>query len=165
MATCLPPQRQKCACSHTGNTGKIITCSPLHGKPAVKMDCLGGLSQARTALILFYSPACRAGDICDLSLCAGAVIGSVSGITSWLVTAQLTQGSISILNTEANAPLLAGNLISNMLSLILVVSITLIFPEGRFDWEILKEKITSADDEVGNNMHLRSQHACIHARY
>ena len=79
---------------------------------------------------------------------AGAVIGSVSGITSWLVTAQITQGSITILNTEANAPLLAGNLISNLLSLVLVVSISLIFPEGRFDWELLKEKITSADEEV-----------------
>ncbi len=76
------------------------------------------------------------------------MIGSVSGITSWLVTAQITQGSISILNTEGNAPLLAGNLISNLLSLVLVVSISLIFPEGRFDWEILKEKITSADEEV-----------------
>ena len=102
---------------------------------------------------------CRADDSACSGLSAGAVIGSCSGITSWLVTAQLTQGSISILNTEANAPLLAGNLISNLLSLLLVVSISLIFPEGRFDWEILKEKITSADVEVSSVMsHLRSPH-------
>jgi hypothetical protein len=80
---------------------------------------------------------------------AAAVIGSSSGITAWLVSTQLTQGSLTILNTEANGPLLAGNVISNVLSLILVVSISLCFPEGRFDWNILKEKITAADEEVG----------------
>ena len=65
-----------------------------------------------------------------------------------LVTSQLTQGAVNIITTEANAPLLAGNLISNLLSLVIVVSVSLIFPEGRFDWNILKERISMADEEV-----------------
>ena len=81
-------------------------------------------------------------------LCAAAIIGSSSGVTSWLVSTYITQGSLTILNTEANGPLLAGNIISNVFSMILLITISLCFPEGRFDWEIYKEKITASDEEV-----------------
>ena len=90
------------------------------------------------------------------ALCAAAIIGSSSGITSWLVSTYITQGSLTIINTEANGPLLAGNVISNVLSLLLLVSISLCFPEGRFDWNIFKEKITASDEEV-----LPSVVACV----
>ena len=44
---------------------------------------------------------------------------------------QRWRGGINILNTEANAPLLAGNLISVGLSAVLTVAISLMFPEPR----------------------------------
>lgn len=75
-----------------------------------------------------------------------------------LVTSQLTQGAINIITTEANAPLLAGNIISNVLSFVIVISVSLIFPEGKFDWAVLKEKISMADEEVRGGLH-----ACCHA--
>lgn len=81
-------------------------------------------------------------------LCAGALIGTACGITGWLVTAHLHEGGISIATTELNPPLLAGNCISVGLSLVLTVGISLIWREPKFDWNLLKEKITAADETV-----------------
>ena len=67
---------------------------------------------------------------------------------SWLVVAYVVEGEINILNTEANPPLLAGNCISIGLSAILVVGISLVFPEPSFNWELLKENITTAEATV-----------------
>lgn len=82
---------------------------------------------------------------------AAAIIGTTSGIVGWLVTAQVVEGSISIATTELNPPLLAGNCISVGLSLVLTVGISLIWREPKFDWNLLKEKITAADETVRPN--------------
>ena len=83
------------------------------------------------------------------------MIGTCCGIMSWLVVAYAIEGEISILSTEANPPLLAGNCISIGLSAILVVGISLVFPEGRFNWELLKENITTTEDTVLCGLHCR----------
>ena len=81
--------------------------------------------------------------------CAGAILGSACGIASWLACAQIMNGSITIITTGLNPPLLTGNVFSVGISAILVVAISLIFPDqGPFDWELYKERITTADDTV-----------------
>lgn len=48
-----------------------------------------------------------------------------------------------------NPPLLAGNIISNGMSLLVIVTLTYIFPDKvPFQWEAFKEKITTADATV-----------------
>ena len=55
----------------------------------------------------------------------------------------------NITTTGLNPPLLAGNIIAVGVSTILLVSISLIFPEKTpFDWELLKTQITTSDDKV-----------------
>ena len=60
-------------------------------------------------------------------------------------------GSISILTTGLNPPLLTGNIFSVGVSAILVVAISLLFPgTGPFDWELYKERITTSEDTVSH---------------
>ena len=48
-----------------------------------------------------------------------------------------------------NPPLLAGNIISNGMSLLVIVTLTYIFPDKiPFQWEAFKEKISTADATV-----------------
>ena len=79
---------------------------------------------------------------------AAAIIGSACGIASWLACAQIQNGAINITTTGLNPPLLTGNIFSVGISTILVVAISLIFPEKAFDWELYKEKITTSEDTV-----------------
>ena len=73
----------------------------------------------------------------------------------------MCHGSVSIVNSEANPPLISGSVISNVLSLVLLVSISLAFPEGKFDWNIYKERITSADEEVRISVFIWQLHASL----
>ena len=58
-------------------------------------------------------------------------------------------GSISIITTGLNPPLLTGNIFSVGISTILVVAISLVFPDkGPFQWELYKERITTSEDTV-----------------
>ena len=58
-------------------------------------------------------------------------------------------GEISITTTGLNPPLLTGNIFSVGISAILVVLISLIFPDKTpFAWEIYRERITTAEDKV-----------------
>ena len=58
-------------------------------------------------------------------------------------------GSISITTTGLNPPLLTGNIFSVGISAILVVAISLIFPDKTpFEWDIYRERITTAEDKV-----------------
>lgn len=91
------------------------------------------------------------------AMCAGAVVGMCCGIASWLATAQIMSGSIDIISTGLNPPLLAGNIIAFGVSLFLVVGISLIFPaKSLFDWVLLKEQITTTEDTV----HSLPNHRC-----
>ncbi|KAK9904775.1 hypothetical protein WJX75_002276 [Coccomyxa subellipsoidea] len=79
----------------------------------------------------------------------GAVFGSACGISGWLATSKIMSGEITITSTGLNPPLLAGNIISNGMSLLVIVTLTYIFPDKiPFQWEAFKEKITTADATV-----------------
>ena len=83
---------------------------------------------------------------------AAAIIGSACGIASWLACAQIQNGAINITTTGLNPPLLTGNIFSVGISAILVVAISLIFPQAAFDWEVYKEKITTSEDTVRTSL-------------
>ncbi|BDA49838.1 Urea-proton symporter DUR3 [Coccomyxa sp. Obi] len=79
----------------------------------------------------------------------GAVLGCLSGIIGWLVTAQTMSGEITIASTGLNPPLLAGNIISNGVSAIILVIVSYSFPDKvPFQWEAFKERITTSEAVV-----------------
>lgn len=48
-----------------------------------------------------------------------------------------------------NPPLLTGNIVSNGISLIIIITVSLIFPDKQpFQWEAFKEKITTSESTV-----------------
>ena len=69
-----------------------------------------------------------------------------------------------------NPPLLAGNIISNGMSLIVIIALTYIFPDKTpFQWEAFKERITTTDDTVCSPHSTFSTHlfmcACLPQEY
>ncbi|CAG8566307.1 14548_t:CDS:2 [Acaulospora colombiana] len=80
-----------------------------------------------------------------------SVIGVCAGIVAWLVTAKKLYGVITIDSTGANYPMLAGNLTSLMLSLIITLVWSTIAPDN-FDFEVTRTKLQIlTDDEIVDN--------------
>jgi SSS family transporter len=64
----------------------------------------------------------------------GTLTGEVCAIVAWLVSAATLEGELSIDTTNANNPLLAGNLIAVLLPVLIIVPWSLIAPDN-YDWE------------------------------
>lgn len=76
-----------------------------------------------------------------------ALLGLAFGVGTWLYAAFMLHGEITISSTGSSVPLLAGNIASIMVSLMVTVVGSLVFPE-RFDFRSLKQRILLVDDRV-----------------
>ncbi|KAK2017525.1 sodium symporter family protein [Colletotrichum eremochloae] len=75
------------------------------------------------------------------------IIGFVLSMTAWLVTAKIKYGELSVTNTGANEPMLAGNLTSLLSPLLFIPLLTFIppFKPQKYDWESMLN-IRQGDD-------------------
>ena len=73
------------------------------------------------------------------------ILSSVAGILAWILKARYEYGTISITTLQGNLPLVAGNMTSLCVPILLTPLITYIKPQN-FDWEIF-ETIKRGDDE------------------
>ena len=76
-----------------------------------------------------------------------AVAGLAFGVAAWLGSAHAEAGEISIASTGSSMPLLAGNVVSILVSLLVTVVGSVVFPE-RFDFRDLRQRILLVDDRV-----------------
>lgn len=65
-----------------------------------------------------------------LGALVGMFTGLALGITSWLVSAKTLEGELSIKSTNADNPLLAGNLVSICVPTIITIVTSLVWPEN-----------------------------------
>lgn len=68
---------------------------------------------------------------------AGAIIGCVVGITTWLSVTKVEYGRVNIDTTGKNAPMLAGNLVSVLTGGLIHAACSLVWPQN-YDWETTK---------------------------
>ncbi|MHA7646793.1 sodium:solute symporter family transporter [Nitrosopumilus sp. S4] len=78
---------------------------------------------------------------------SAAIMGLLSGVVSWLWSANLMYGEITLSSTGNLFPLLIGNVISISVSLGITVIGSMIKPEN-FDFHIMKQKILVVDDKI-----------------
>lgn len=76
-----------------------------------------------------------------------AIVGLICGVLSWILSAYLMFGEISITSTGNIIVFLVGNITSIIVSLIITLVGSLIVPE-KFDFRALKQKILLVDDKV-----------------
>lgn len=69
---------------------------------------------------------------------AGAISGLVFGLITWLVTAAGLDGSVTVDTLGGNYPMLAGNLVSIGLSVVVCVVISLIKPQN-YTWDTTRQ--------------------------
>lgn len=109
----------------------------------VLMGCIIGCGVCPVALAIMSTRANKWGCI------LGAWLGLASGLIAWLVTtATLYDGVLSIETTGANYPILAGNLASLGMGVIISVTATLIWPEN-CDFTEVQETIKNASGRKG----------------
>ena len=78
---------------------------------------------------------------------SAAIAGLALGVTSWLVSANVLYGEISIHSTGQNLPLLIGNIVAIMVGAIVSLVGSLIMPEN-FNFNVMKQRILVVDDRV-----------------
>ena len=78
---------------------------------------------------------------------SAAIIGLGCGVSSWLWSADLMYGEITIFSTGALLPLLIGNIVSISVGLGITLIGSVVRPEN-FDFHIMKQKILVVDDKV-----------------
>lgn len=77
-----------------------------------------------------------------------AIAGLILGVAAWLASAAVMyDGQISIVSTGSSVPLLVGNVVSIVTSLLVTIIGSLVFPE-RFDFRDLKQRILLVDDRM-----------------
>jgi len=82
---------------------------------------------------------------------SAALIGVVSGLTAWLVAANALHGEITIKSTGENYPMLAGNLVSLIVSGLVATVVSLVKPDD-FNFDVTRTKLEIlTDDEVVAN--------------
>ena len=77
----------------------------------------------------------------------GAVAGLIIGVSSWLISASLMYGEITVSSTGNMIPLLLGNIFSITTSLAITMTGSLLAPE-RFNFTSMKQKIFIFDEDV-----------------
>ncbi|CAG8783777.1 27771_t:CDS:2, partial [Gigaspora margarita] len=86
-----------------------------------------------------------------LAAIVSSIVGLICGLIAWLVTAQKLYGEITLTTTGDNYPMLAGNLVSILVPLIITVVWSFVFPDD-FDFDITRTKLQIlTDDEVDEN--------------
>ncbi|MDW0282625.1 MAG: sodium/solute symporter [Nitrososphaeraceae archaeon] len=78
---------------------------------------------------------------------AGCLVGLVSGISVWIMSAYILYGEVSISSTGEDIPLLFGNITSISVGAALVIVISVIRP-NYFNFEVMKQKILVVDEKI-----------------
>ena len=80
---------------------------------------------------------------------SAAIVGLICGILSWIWSASLMYGEITLFSTGNLLPLLIGNIVSISVGLGITVIGSMIKPEN-FNFDIMKQKIHLVDEEVSS---------------
>lgn len=78
---------------------------------------------------------------------AGALIGLACGVASWVGTAYMLSGEVSVRSTSQDIPLLVGNVVSILVGAAVVLIGSSIRPEY-FDFSLMKQKIVTVDGRI-----------------
>ncbi len=78
---------------------------------------------------------------------SAAIIGLGCGISSWLLSADLMYGEITLSSTGNLLPLLIGNIVSISVGLGITLVGSMVKPEN-FDFHLMKQKILVVDDKI-----------------
>jgi SSS family transporter len=78
---------------------------------------------------------------------SAAVAGLACGVGSWLATASMLYGEITIASTGQNAPLLVGNVVAISVGALISIGGSLARPEN-FNFEVMKQRILVVDDRI-----------------
>lgn len=105
------------------------------------MGILIGSAVAPVLLALIWSKTNRT------AATIGAVLGLISGVGIWLLSADILFGNISLMSTGQNIPLLVGNLTSISIGAIVTIAGSLLKPE-RFNFGITRQKIHLVDERI-----------------
>ncbi|GAQ82640.1 Urea transporter [Klebsormidium nitens] len=106
------------------------------------MGCFIGSAVIPVALLLLWKKANAIGAI------AGSLIGMVAGVITWLVVAQVHNGTLDLYTTGKDGPMLSGNLVAILSSGIIHIGCSLVWPED-FDFEATKA-ITMVENDALN---------------
>jgi hypothetical protein len=79
---------------------------------------------------------------------ATPVLGLICSLIAWLVTAKNGGGSLSILSTGANDPMLAGNVVALLSPLIFIPILTYGFGADNYDYESMRSIRRGDDSDV-----------------
>jgi SSS family transporter len=82
-----------------------------------------------------------------VSATAGALIGLACGVASWVGTAYMLSGEVSVRSTSQDIPLLVGNVVSILVGAAVVLIGSSIRPEY-FDFSLMKQKIVTVDGRI-----------------
>ncbi len=81
------------------------------------------------------------------SVTLGALLGLIAGVLSWLATAWILYGQLSITTTGETTPLLIGNIISISVGAAISVIGSLVRP-AYFNFEVMKQRILVVDEKI-----------------
>jgi Na+/proline symporter len=83
-----------------------------------------------------------------------AVVGFCGGLTAWLVTAQCYYGEVSLDSTGGNYPMLAGNLVSLLLPILITVPMSFAAPQNYdFSTTMAIQPVADEREETISEMH------------
>ncbi|KAL2884299.1 hypothetical protein SGCOL_000240 [Colletotrichum sp. CLE4] len=84
------------------------------------------------------------------------IIGFALSMTAWLVTTKIKYGELSVTNTGANEPMLAGNLTSLLSPIVFIPLLTFMppFKPQQYDWQSMLNIRQADDHELADAAHV-----------
>jgi urea-proton symporter len=79
--------------------------------------------------------------------CVSPILGAICSITSWLVTAKISYGTINVRTTGSNMPMLLGNTIALCSPMIFVPILSWLLPDATL-YDFMSMKAIQRDDEA-----------------
>ncbi|KAI5309795.1 hypothetical protein KEM55_002397 [Ascosphaera atra] len=79
---------------------------------------------------------------------ASPVLGLICALTAWLVTAKKEYGELTVDSTNANNPMLAGNVTALLSPLVFSPVLTLVFGRQKYDWKSMMDVRRVDDSDV-----------------
>lgn len=105
------------------------------------MGVIIGSAVAPIALAVIWKKTSR------IAATSAAIAGLTLGVTSWLLSANLLFGEISLRSTGQNIPLLIGNIVAITVGALVSLIGSLVKPEN-FSFDVMKQRILVVDDRV-----------------
>ncbi|KAH6693423.1 urea active transporter [Plectosphaerella plurivora] len=84
------------------------------------------------------------------------ILGFISAIVGWLVTAQVTYGELTIASTGSNIPMLVGNCTALLSPLVFIPILTFVppFKPQKYDWESMLAISKADDHDIADAAHM-----------